>query len=97
MLFKLFLLLALVGAAGLTFTYAVSKRWAERTALLQNFVDGLPGTRTQLPESGPDELQSLASAMRRMAERVQQLVERANLEFLAAKQSWLAWPKAYSP
>ena len=79
-LFKLFLLLAFVGAAGLSFTYAVSRRWAQRTALLQNFVDGLPGTRAPLPESGPDELQNLASAMRRMAERVQQLVEKANLE-----------------
>ena len=31
-------------------------------------------------KSGPEELQSLAQAMRRMAERVQQLVEKANLE-----------------
>jgi two-component system phosphate regulon sensor histidine kinase PhoR len=77
---KLFVMLALVGAAGLTFTYAVSKRWAERTALLQNFVEALPGQRTALPESGPEEMQSLAQAMRRMAERVQQLVEKANLE-----------------
>ena len=79
-LFKLFILMAVVGATGLTFTYAVSKRWARRTGLLENFVDSLPGTRTQLPETGPDELQSLARAMRRMAERVQQLVEKANLE-----------------
>jgi two-component system phosphate regulon sensor histidine kinase PhoR len=79
-LFKLFCLMAVIGAAGLLFTYAVSKRWARRTELLKNFVDSLPGQRTQLPEGGPDELQSLAAAMRRMAERVQQLVERANLE-----------------
>ena len=79
-LLKLFLLLSVVGATGLAFTYAVSKRWAQRTILLQNFVDALPGTRTELPETGPDEVQSLARAMRRMAERVQQLVEKANLE-----------------
>ena len=79
-LLKLFLLLSVVGATGLAFTYAVSKRWAQRTAILQNFVDALPDTRTELPEAGPDEMQSLARAMRRMAERVQQLVERANLE-----------------
>lgn len=77
---KLFVLLAVVGAAGLTFTYAVSKRWAERTQLLRNFVDALPGNRTQLPETGPVEMEDLAQSMRRMAERVQQLVERANLE-----------------
>jgi two-component system phosphate regulon sensor histidine kinase PhoR len=79
-LFKLLVLLAAVGAIGLSFTYAVSKRWAQRTALLENFVDSLPGSRTELPDAGPEELQSLARAMRRMAERVQQLVEKANLE-----------------
>ncbi len=79
-LFKLFVLLAIVGATGLALTYAVSKRWAERTAVLKAFVDSLPGNRTELPEEGPEELQTLARAMRRMAERVQQLVERANLE-----------------
>jgi len=79
-LLKLFLLLSVVGATGLGFTYAVSRRWAQRTTMLQNFVDALPNNRTELPDAGPDEMQSLASAMRRMAERVQQLVERANLE-----------------
>ena len=79
-LLKLLALLAVVAATGLSFTYAVSRRWAQRTALLEAFVDSLPGTRTALPDAGPDELQSLARAMRRMAERVQQLVERANLE-----------------
>jgi two-component system phosphate regulon sensor histidine kinase PhoR len=80
MLLKLFILLAVAGAIGLSSTYAVSKRWTQRTALLENFVDSLPGNRTELPEEGPAEIQSLARAMRRMAERVQQLVERANLE-----------------
>ena len=79
-LLKLFVLLSIAGITGLSFTYAVSKRWAQRTALLETFVDSLPGRRTELPDAGPDELQSLARAMRRMAERVQQLVEKANLE-----------------
>jgi two-component system phosphate regulon sensor histidine kinase PhoR len=79
-LFKLLVLLAAVGATGLSFTYAVSRRWAQRTALLGAFADSLPGVEAQLPEGGPEELQSLSKAMRRMAARVKQLVERANLE-----------------
>ena len=77
---KLLILLAPVGAIGLSFTYAISKRWSRRTALLEHFADSLPGSAARLPEGGPEELQSLAKAMRRMAQRVQQLVERANLE-----------------
>ena len=79
-LLKLLVLLAAVGAIGLVFTYAISKRWAQRTELIENFADSLPGNEISLPEGGPDELQSLAKAMRRMARRVQLLVERANLE-----------------
>jgi two-component system phosphate regulon sensor histidine kinase PhoR len=77
---KLLVLLFVVGATGLSFTFAVSRRWSHRTALLENFADSLPGNATGLPEGGPEELQNLAKAMRRMAQRVQQLVERANLE-----------------
>jgi two-component system phosphate regulon sensor histidine kinase PhoR len=79
-LFKLMLMLAAVGGTGFLFTYGVSKRWTQRTELLENFADALPGDEAELPEGGPDELQRLAKAMRRMARRVQQLVERANLE-----------------
>jgi two-component system phosphate regulon sensor histidine kinase PhoR len=79
-LVKLTILLAAAGAVGLVFTYAISKRWAQRTALLEKFADSLPGNESGLPEGGPDELQSLAQAMRRMARRVQHLVERVNLE-----------------
>jgi two-component system phosphate regulon sensor histidine kinase PhoR len=79
-LLKLLLLLAVAGATGFSFTYAASRRWAQQTQLLENFIDSLPGIRTELPDAGPEELQTLARAMRRMAERVQQLVERANLE-----------------
>jgi two-component system phosphate regulon sensor histidine kinase PhoR len=77
---KLLAVLAAVGGTGLIFSYAVSKRWAQRTGLLENFADSLPGDEAGLPDGGPDELQSLAKAMRRMSRRVQQLVERANLE-----------------
>ncbi len=87
--FKLFVILAVVGATGLAFTFAVSRRWARRTVLLEKFMDALPGARTQLPVAGPEELQSLARAMRRMAERVQQLVDQANLE-LARREAILA-------
>jgi two-component system, OmpR family, phosphate regulon sensor histidine kinase PhoR len=87
--FKLLVLLAAVGVTGLIFTYAVSKRWAQRTELLENFADSLPGNEAALPEGGPDELQSLAKAMRRMARRVQQLVERASLE-LSRRETILA-------
>jgi len=79
-LLKLLVLLAAVGAIGLSLTYAVSKRWARRTATLEIFADSLPDAETRLPEDGPEELQSLSRAMRRMAARVKQLVERANLE-----------------
>jgi len=86
---KLFVLLAAVGATGLIFTFAVSNRWAQRAALLERFADSLPGNEADLPETGPDDLQSLAKSMRRMAKRVQQLVERANLE-LSRRETILA-------
>jgi two-component system phosphate regulon sensor histidine kinase PhoR len=88
-LLKLLALLAAAAATGLIFTYAVSKRWVQRTELLENFADSLPGDETSLPEGGPDELQRLARAMRRMSRRVQQLVERANLE-LSRRETILA-------
>ena len=77
---KLLVLLAAVGAISLSLTYAVSKRWAQRTATLERFADSLPGAETGLPDDGPEELQSLSKSMRRMAARVKQLVEKANLE-----------------
>lgn len=86
---KLFALLATVSAIGLLVTHVVSRRWAERTERLQRFVAALPASEAPLPEGGPDELQSLARAMRAMAGRVRHLVERANLE-LSRRETILA-------
>jgi two-component system phosphate regulon sensor histidine kinase PhoR len=87
---KLFAVLGAVGASGLIVTYVVSRRWVERAEHLRNFVAALPASETTLPQDGgPDELQSLARAMRAMAQRVRQVVERANLE-LARRETILA-------
>lgn len=86
---KLFLLAGFAGAAGLAFTYTIAKRWAERTALLQRFADALPAGETDLPDGGPEELQSLAKAMRAMADRLRQVVDRASLE-LSRRETILA-------
>ena len=88
-LLKLFLLLGVVSAVGLAVSYQVSRKWAQRTVQLQNFVAALPASQTRLPEGGPEELQNLARAMRAMAERVRQVVERANLE-LSRRETILA-------
>lgn len=86
---KLLLLVGLAVAAGLTFTYTISKRWVKRTATLQRFADALPAGEADLPDGGPEELQSLAKAMRAMASRVRQVVDRANLE-LSRRETILA-------
>ncbi len=86
---KLAIVLAAVGATGLILTYAVSMRWAARTKLLEEFVAGLPNTQNPLPEGGPDELQTLAKSMRAMANRVHEVVDRANLE-LSRRETILA-------
>jgi two-component system phosphate regulon sensor histidine kinase PhoR len=86
---KLLIVLAIVAATGLVFTYAISARWAARTKLLEEFVAGLPNTQNPLPEGGPEELQTLAKAMRAMANRVHEVVDRANLE-LARRETILA-------
>jgi two-component system phosphate regulon sensor histidine kinase PhoR len=88
-LLKLFVLLGFVSAAALAVSHRVSRKWAQRTVQLQNFVAALPASETRLPEGGPQELQNLARAMRAMAERVRQVVERANLE-LSRRETILA-------
>lgn len=86
---KLALVVAVVSAAGLALTYAVSYRWVGRTKLLEEFVAGLPNTQNPLPEGGPEELQTLAKSMRAMANRVHEVVDRANLE-LSRRETILA-------
>ena len=61
-LLKLLVLLAAVGAIGLVFTYAISKRWAQRTELIENFADSLPGNETSLPGQGVSKNCSLTSS-----------------------------------
>ncbi len=88
-LLKLFILLSVLSACALAFSHWVSRKWAQRTVQLQNFVAALPANETSLPEGGPEELQKLARAMRAMATRVRQVVERANLE-LSRRETILA-------
>ena len=82
------LVLAVVAASGLVLTYAISSRWTRRTRLLEEYVAGLPNTQNALPEGGPEDLQALARAMKGMANRVNEVVERANLE-LARRETVL--------
>jgi two-component system phosphate regulon sensor histidine kinase PhoR len=88
-LIKLSVLLGTVSVAALAVSHQVSRKWAQRTVQMQNFVAALPASETRLPEGGPEELQNLARAMRAMAQRVRQVVERANLE-LARRETILA-------
>lgn len=77
---KLAFILAAVSAGGLGFTYALGRRWSLPARHFEEFIAALPNAETDLPAEGPPELQSLSRAMRAMAERVRQVVERANLE-----------------
>jgi two-component system, OmpR family, phosphate regulon sensor histidine kinase PhoR len=88
-LMKLFVALAIVSAAGLAISYLISRRWAQRTRLLQQFVSALPASTLALSGRGPEELESLERAMRSMGDRVRQVVERASLE-LSRRETILA-------
>ena len=79
-LFKLAVVFGAVSAGALAWIYAVAANWSLPTRRLESFVSALPMSETSLPEDGPAELQSLARAMRAMAERVRQVVEHASLE-----------------
>ncbi len=79
-LLKLATVLAVVSAGGLAFMFALGLRWSLPTRHFEEFIAALPNAETDLPDDGPPELQSLSRAMRSMAERVRQVVERANLE-----------------
>jgi two-component system, OmpR family, phosphate regulon sensor histidine kinase PhoR len=78
--FKLAVVFGATSAAGLAFAYTVARHWSAPAKRLENFVAALPASETSLSEDGPVELQSLARAMRAMAERVRQVVEHASLE-----------------
>jgi two-component system phosphate regulon sensor histidine kinase PhoR len=86
---KLSIVIAVVASIGLALTFSVSKRWVERTRALERFAEALPNATGGLPDGGPEELQKLARSMRAMATRVNQVVERANLE-LSRRETILA-------
>ena len=77
---KLCIVITLVSTAGVVLSYALSFRWSSLTRRFEQFVAAVPAQEIDLPEDGPAELQSLARAMKAMAERVRQVVERAHLE-----------------
>lgn len=79
-LLKLTVLFGVVSAGGLVFVYALAATWSSPTRRLESFVAALPTSETSLPEDAPEELQSLARAMRAMAARVRDVVEHASLE-----------------
>lgn len=86
---KLSVILALASAAGLIFTYAMTQSWSQPTRRFTQFVSKLPAEETELSENGPPEIQNLSQALKAMAERVRQVVERANLE-LSRRETILA-------
>ncbi|MBV8549752.1 MAG: PAS domain-containing protein [Acidobacteriaceae bacterium] len=86
---KLLLVLAVAGACAMGLIYSWTRTWPKVAERLENFADALPALETQLIEEGPEEMQRLARAMKAMAERVRQVVERANLE-LSRRETILA-------
>jgi two-component system phosphate regulon sensor histidine kinase PhoR len=77
---KLGVVLAATSAGALLFTYLLARKWSLPTRRFESFIAALPASEIDLPEDGPAELQSLSRAMKRMAERVRQVVEQANVE-----------------
>lgn len=77
---KLFVVIGAVSACSLAFTYALARRWSLPARSFEDFIAALPGHEIKLAGDGPPELQSLSRAMKAMAERVRDVVERANLE-----------------
>jgi two-component system, OmpR family, phosphate regulon sensor histidine kinase PhoR len=88
-LFKILVLLAAFTAAGFAFMYAVARSWSLHVGHLQEFVEAPLDAAGDLPEDGPPELQRLSRAMKQRADRVREVVERANLE-LSRRETILA-------
>lgn len=65
------------------------RQWHQASSRLEHFAAALPAMETQLSEDSPREMQGLARAMKAMAERVRQVVERANIE-LSRRETILA-------
>ena len=77
---KLGAVLAAIAAASLCAVYVLWRRWSLPMRRFEQFIAALPASETELPYDGPPELQSLSRAMKEMAQRVRQVVERANVE-----------------
>lgn len=77
---KLIVVAALFNALAVCSIFLVYRGWSKTTGRLERFAAALPSAETYLPEDGPPELQSLARAMRDMAGRVRDLVNRAGME-----------------
>jgi two-component system phosphate regulon sensor histidine kinase PhoR len=77
---KLIVVAALFNVLAVWSIFRVSRRWSKTASRLESFAAGLPSAQTYFPEDGPPELQSLERAMREMAGRVRDLVERASTE-----------------
>ncbi|MBV8830756.1 MAG: PAS domain-containing protein [Acidobacteriaceae bacterium] len=86
---KLALVLGLVAAASLGFTYVLALRWSLPTKRFEEFISAIPTQEIDLPVDGPAELNSLSRAMKAMAKRVRHVVEQANEE-LARRETILA-------
>lgn len=88
-LFKVVALLATLSAAGVVFMYTVARRWSLHIRRLQEFVNAPLEASGELAGDGPPELQALSRAIRSRAERIRQVIERANLE-LSRRETILA-------
>lgn len=88
-LLKIALLWLVVWAAGSAIIALLEASWSAPARRLEHFVAALPSSENRLLEAGPPQLHSLARAMQAMAERVRQIVERANLE-LSRRETILA-------
>jgi two-component system, OmpR family, phosphate regulon sensor histidine kinase PhoR len=88
-LFKAVALLATLSAVGMAFLYVVARGWFWHIRRLEEFVNAPLEAGRELPEDSPPELQLLSRAMKSRAERVRQVIERANLE-LSRRETILA-------
>ncbi len=77
---KLAVVIGLVSAISLAFTYVLALRWSIPTRRFEEFIAAVPAQEIALPDDGPPELNSLSRAMKAMAERVRHVVEQANDE-----------------
>jgi two-component system, OmpR family, phosphate regulon sensor histidine kinase PhoR len=88
-LFKIVVLLAALSAAAFALLYAVARSWSLGVQRLEQFMEGPLENSGELPQDGPPELQRLSRGMRRRAERIRQVIERANVE-LSHRETILA-------